>query len=167
MLTVLTQISNVSFPLGVTGILKKWQLIFYGTATNPIRIRTRQFNPVQTPLQAYSSPVQYQYPFAQQPLTPVRDHYDTDFFPPSAFQGYQSPYVGAASNLEASVATLDGSSGSLLTNRLPGDQSLSDGSFDPTKRIQHHDCDPQCDAQGCYGKGPTQCVACKSYRLDK
>ncbi|XP_033231362.1 furin-like protease 2 isoform X2 [Belonocnema kinseyi] len=107
------------------GILKKWQLIFYGTATNPIRIRTRQYNP-----------------------------------------GYQAPYVGAASNLEASVATLDGSSGSLLTNRLPGDLSPLDGSYDPTKRIQLHHCDPQCDAQGCYGEGPTQCVACKTYRLD-
>ncbi|KZC04039.1 Furin-like protease 2 [Dufourea novaeangliae] len=64
------------------GILKKWQLIFYGTATNPIRIRTRQFNP-----------------------------------------GYQGPKI-------------------------------------------LHDCDPQCDPQGCYGKGPTQCIACKNYRLD-
>ncbi|KAI5651344.1 subtilase family domain-containing protein [Phthorimaea operculella] len=27
-------------------------------------------------------------------------------------------------------------------------------------------CDPECDSQGCYGKGPTQCVACKHYRLD-
>lgn len=30
-----------------------------------------------------------------------------------------------------------------------------------------HSCDPECDPQGCYGKGPTQCVACKHYRLDK
>lgn len=28
-------------PLPNTGILKKWQLIFYGTATNPIRLRNR------------------------------------------------------------------------------------------------------------------------------
>ncbi|XP_066589847.1 furin-like protease 2 isoform X2 [Prorops nasuta] len=121
------------------GILKKWQLIFYGTSTNPIRTRTRQFNP-----------------------------------------GYQGPYAAAASNIEASVATLDGSSAPLLTNRLPGDtgaaatfdspsapssSQIAAGSLDPTRRIRH-DCDPQCDEQGCYGKGPTQCVGCKSYRLD-
>ncbi|XP_014467641.1 PREDICTED: furin-like protease 2 isoform X2 [Dinoponera quadriceps] len=120
------------------GILKKWQLIFYGTATNPIRLRNRHFNP-----------------------------------------SYQGPYTGAASNVQASVATLDGSSAPLLTNRLPGDvssaaaydsplaasSSQADGSLDTTRRILH-DCDPQCDSQGCYGKGPTQCVACKNYRLD-
>ncbi|XP_012281896.1 furin-like protease 2 [Orussus abietinus] len=107
------------------GILKKWQLIFYGTATNPIRIRMQQYN-----------------------------------------QGYQGPYSGAASDVQASVATLDGSSAPLLTNQLPGDTAnVLAGSLDPTKRILH-DCDPQCDPQGCYGKGPTQCIACKTYRLD-
>ncbi|XP_043278342.1 furin-like protease 2 isoform X2 [Venturia canescens] len=119
------------------GILKKWQLIFYGTATNPIRIRTRPFNPT-----------------------------------------YQGAYVGSASNLDASVATLDGSAAPILTNRLPGDRaspsaatgddaasSSLQGSLDPSRRISH-DCDPQCDHQGCYGKGPTQCVACKTHRLD-
>ncbi|XP_015590676.1 furin-like protease 2 isoform X3 [Cephus cinctus] len=107
------------------GILKKWQLIFYGTATNPIRIRTQQFSP-----------------------------------------NYQGPFTGAASNVQASVATLDGSSAPLMTNQLPEDAAnVLTGSLDPAKRILH-DCDPQCDLQGCYGKGPTQCVACKAYRLD-
>uniref|UniRef100_A0A0C9QJY7 furin n=1 Tax=Fopius arisanus TaxID=64838 RepID=A0A0C9QJY7_9HYME len=111
------------------GILKKWQLIFYGTATNPIKIRTRQFNP-----------------------------------------NYQGSYAGAASNVQASVASLDGSSAPILTNRLPEDiaDDISrnlQGSLDPSRRIVH-DCDPQCDHQGCYDKGPTECVACKTYRLD-
>ena len=95
-----------------------------------------------------------------------------DFFASSGFQGYQGLYAGAASNIEASMATLDSSAGSLMTNRLPGDTAAEvaqpDGfSLDPTKRIQFHDCDVQCEVQGCYGKGPTQCVACKNYRLDK
>lgn len=159
----------------VTGILKKWQLIFYGTATNPIRIRTRQFNPVQ----AHSSYASAHYPFPvdDDPLA-LGHRGDVDFFPSSTFQGYQGyPYVGAASNVQASVATLDGSSAPILTNRLPGDTSSSydspssssqvgDDSLDTTRKILH-DCDPQCDSQGCYGKGPTQCIACKNYRLDK
>ncbi|KAI4500921.1 hypothetical protein M0802_004132 [Mischocyttarus mexicanus] len=163
-------------------ILKKWQLIFYGTATNPIRIRTRQFNPVQ----ANSPFTSVHYPFAIDDYPLAQDHRTdtTDFFAPSTFQSYQGPYAGAASNVHASVATLDGSSAPLLTNRLPGDTAavaaaaasafdspsvpssqIADGSLDTTRQILHN-CDPQCDSQGCYGKGPTQCVACKNYRLD-
>lgn len=157
--------SNENLLMVVTGILQRWQLIFYGTATNPIRIRSHQFNPVQTASQAYSSSVEYPFFFDQH--RPVDEFRDTDFFARSGFQGYQGPYTGAASNVEASVTTLDGASNPLLTNRLPGDLSPSDDSFDSGKKIRQHDCDPQCDNQGCYGKGPTQCVACKSYRLDK
>lgn len=163
----------------VAGILKKWQLIFYGTSTNPIRLRTRQFNPVHS---AYLSSHSVHYPFTvdDDPLQLSGYPGNSDFFSSSTFQNYQGPYAGAASNLQASVATLDGSSAPILTNHLPGDVSSAaafdspsaassaqvDGSLDTTRRILH-DCDPQCDAQGCYGKGPTQCVACKNYRLDK
>lgn len=175
---------SFSLPCIYTGILKKWQLIFYGTATNPIRIRTRQFNPVQ----AHSPFSSVHYPFSIDDDPLAQDHRgDTDFFAPSTFQSYQGPYAGAASNVHASVATLDGSSAPILTNRLPGDvvaaaaggagssgfdspsvpsSQMADGSLDTTRQILH-DCDPQCDSQGCYGKGPTQCVACKNYRLDK
>ncbi|XP_058802575.1 furin-like protease 2 isoform X2 [Phymastichus coffea] len=104
------------------GILKKWQLIFYGTAANPIRIRNLQYN--------------------------------------SAYQGF---YTGAASSFKSSMATLDSSSGSLMTNKLP---ELDASPLEVTRHVQFHDCDSQCDIQGCYGKGPTQCVTCKSYRLD-
>lgn len=166
------------FTFSHTGILKKWQLIFYGTATNPIRLRNRQYNPVQA---------QTSYGFARFPnpidhsLSSSHDYGDIDFFGSSTFQNYQGPYAAAASNVvQSSVATLDGASGSLLTNRLPGDTSASldadqpasalsqseEQSLDPAKRILH-DCDPQCDPQGCYGKGPTHCIACKTYRLDK
>ncbi|XP_020283129.1 furin-like protease 2 isoform X1 [Pseudomyrmex gracilis] len=156
------------------GILKKWQLIFYGTSTNPIRIRTRQFNPVHVPyLPSYS----VQYPSTVDDRLQLSGYPgNSDFFSSSTFQNYQGQFAAAASNIQASVATLDGSSAPLLTNRLPGDvpssafdspsmASQADGTLDTTRRILH-DCDPQCDAQGCYGKGPTQCVACKNYRLD-
>jgi len=164
----------------VTGILKKWQLIFYGTSTNPIRIRTRQFNPVHQSAYLPSHFVHYPFTVDDDPLQLSGYPGNRDFFSPSTFQSYQGPYSGAASNLQASVATLDGSSAPILSNHLPGDVSSAsafdspsapssvqaDGSLDTTRRILH-DCDPQCDAQGCYGKGPTQCVACKNYRLDK
>lgn len=156
----------------VTGILKKWQLIFYGTASNPIRIRTKQYNPVQAPSEAQFSSIHYPAHYERAQAQPVRasdfDYPNADFFSTSGFQAYQDPYAGAASNVDPSMTTLDGSSGPLMTNRLPGDTAAVqlDGSLDPTRRIQH-DCDPQCDVQGCYGKGPTQCVACKNYRLDK
>jgi len=35
-------------------------------------------------------------------------------------------------------------------------------------RLILHDCDHEClEAAGCYGRGPTVCVACKHYKLDK
>lgn len=48
----------------------------------------------------------------------------------------------------------------LQENLINGDD---DGNI---KVILHANCDPECDSQGCYGKGPTQCVSCKHYRLD-
>ncbi|XP_074107008.1 furin-like protease 2 isoform X1 [Cotesia typhae] len=151
------------------GILKKWQLIFYGTATNPIRLRTRQFNPVHH--QSYYSsynPSELSFPHDRS-LGGSDQHNEFDFRQ-SVFQNYPSAYAGAASNIQSSVASLDGSPASILTNRLPGDVSDDisrslQGSLDPSKRVLH-DCDPQCDHQGCYGTGPTECIACKTYRLD-
>lgn len=170
------------------GILKKWQLIFYGTSTNPIKLRSDQHNnPVYAHSPHASSSADYPYS-VDAPLLP-RGHLGYNhFFPSSGFQSYQGPYLGAASNVQASVATLDGSSVHILTNRLPGGISPASavdssvvatlpipsssssqgdvGSLDPTKRILRN-CDPQCDSQGCYEEGPTQCIACKNFRLDK
>ncbi|XP_039291370.1 furin-like protease 2 [Nilaparvata lugens] len=109
------------------GILQKWQLIFYGTATNPIRLR---------------SPSQR----SQQQKT------TTFSFPSAAFRNLPNiftdsePPPGAAIGESMSSAT--------------GSQQDND--------VTHvlHNCDPECDPQGCYGKGATQCVACKHYRLD-
>ncbi|KAK0087632.1 hypothetical protein PV325_000511 [Microctonus aethiopoides] len=158
------------------GILNKWQLIFYGTATNPISIRSRQFNPVQqqthfspyNPSSALSSSLPHVHSLA------AERHVSNifDFFQPYAFQNYQGPYTGAASNVQSSVASLDGSPAPILTNRLPGNSDSIDdinrslqGSLDPSRTVLHN-CDPQCDHQGCYGPGPTECIACKAYRLD-
>lgn len=155
------------------GILKKWQLIFYGTATNPIRIRTRQYNPVQhqSHYPLYNPSVQ-SYPLDRPLASALGNQFSGyDFFRPSTFQNYQGPYTGSASNVQSSVASLDGSSAPILTNRLPGDATdditrALQGSLDPSRTVLH-DCDPQCDHQGCYGTGPTECIACKTYRLDK
>ncbi|XP_046429629.1 furin-like protease 2 isoform X1 [Neodiprion fabricii] len=133
------------------GILKKWQLIFYGTATNPIRIRTQQFNPVQANPSILS-------PFSQTHLP--QGFYNSDFFGVSAFQTYQGAFTGSASNVQESVASLDGSAASILTNQLPNDVASN------SDRFVNQRCDPQCDSQGCYGDGPTHCIACKNYRLD-
>lgn len=59
---------------------------------------------------------------------------------------------------QSSVATLGG-------GKLPGEGDGEPAGMEGRKVL--HTCDPQCDAKGCYGKGPTQCVACKHFRLDK
>lgn len=138
------------------GILKKWQLIFYGTATNPIRIRNRPYNLVKMLANFRIIPEIFNIYLCDERLEKSSLTLE--------FQGYQGLYAGAASSLESSMATFDGNSGSLMTNRLPEPDTSP---LDITRRIQFHDCDSQCNIQGCYGKGPTQCVSCKNYRLDK
>lgn len=44
------------------------------------------------------------------------------------------------------------------------EEKLSNG--DDSRKILHTNCDPECDSQGCYGQGATQCIACRHYRLD-
>lgn len=129
------------------GVLKKWQLIFYGTVIDPVRLRSKRPSPFAP---------SYAFPTAA-------DGYDTisdSFYNTDAFANYQNfPNLFAAgSNPEKAVARLDG-------HNVPsphGENVLADSN---DKRVMH-DCDPECDSQGCYGKGPSQCVACKHYRLD-
>ncbi|XP_063242489.1 furin-like protease 2 [Bacillus rossius redtenbacheri] len=40
------------------------------------------------------------------------------------------------------------------------------GQLDAGRAVLLRGCDAECDAQGCYGAGPTQCVACRNYVLD-
>ncbi|CAG9791010.1 unnamed protein product [Diatraea saccharalis] len=129
------------------GILKKWQLIFYGTAIDPVRLRSKR------PSGAAPS---FAYPTAV-------DGYDTvgdSFYNTDAFANYQNfpTLFAAGSDPEKAVARLDG-------HNVPsphGENVLADSNDKPVM----HECDPECDAQGCYGKGPSQCIACKHYRLD-
>lgn len=130
------------------GSLSKWQLIFYGTQTSPYRIEDEssqqpRYNPYAN-VNSFGVPSYVQ----SQPL------YNTN-------QDVYSSYVfnGAASNPEQSVTTFDG-------HNIPITQRGNVMSDANTKVVQR-DCDPECDQQGCYGRGPTQCVACKHYRLDK
>ncbi|KAJ2949490.1 hypothetical protein O0L34_g15413 [Tuta absoluta] len=127
------------------GILKKWQLIFYGTNVEPVRYRTKK----------PSAPA-FSFPTAADGYETVGDSfYSTDAF--ANYQNYPTLFA-AGSNPEKAVANLDG-------HNVPsphGENVLADSN---DKRVMH-ECDPECDSQGCYGKGPTQCIACKHYRLD-
>ncbi|KOB78841.1 Endoprotease FURIN, partial [Operophtera brumata] len=129
------------------GILKKWQLIFYGTAVDPVRLRSKR------PLTGGPA---YAYPTAADGYETIGDSfYNTD-----AFANYQNlpSLFAAGSDPEKAIARLDG-------HNVPsphGESVLADSN---DKRVTH-DCDPECDSQGCYGKGPTQCISCQHYRLD-
>lgn len=127
------------------GILSKWQLIFYGTQTNPIRMRGEQ--------NRYSHPSPTESEFTP-PIQPINYNYNPDLY-----TYYPGVYSAAASNPEQAITTLDG-------HNIPIPQR-ENVMADSNNKIVLHDCDPECDQQGCYGRGPTQCVACKRYRLDK
>lgn len=127
------------------GILSKWQLIFYGTQTNPIRMRSEQSR--------YSHPSPTESEFTP-PIQPINYNYNPDLY-----SYYPGVYSQAASNPEQAITTLDG-------HNIPIPQR-ENVMADSNNKIVLHDCDPECDQQGCYGRGPTQCVACKRYRLDK
>lgn len=146
------------------GILKKWQLIFYGTATNPIRLRPSgsatalSGSPQQTASQNH-----FIFPNSQSPsISPTLDSstfYSGSSYNPS-FQNFPNIYSVSGSDPEASVASLN--------DAASKDRSLQEnlmGADDSSKKVLHS-CDPECDSQGCYGKGPTQCIACKHYKLD-
>jgi proprotein convertase subtilisin/kexin type 5 len=135
------------------GVLSKWQLIFYGTSVNPIRLKTDGENTSARAVAATSSDI-YQ-----------RDwewNGDTNLFGNNfnGFSNYQNSFAGAGSNVNKKYATLDG-------RTIPTSQRENVMADSNNKLVILHDCDPECDQQGCYGRGPTQCVACKHYRLDK
>ncbi|XP_034833385.1 furin-like protease 2 isoform X2 [Maniola hyperantus] len=129
------------------GILKKWQLIFYGTATDPIRLRSKRPSPLAPP---------FGFPTAADGYDSVGDSfYNTDTF--TNYQNFPTLFA-AGSDPEKAIARLDG-------HNIPsphGENVLADSN---DKRVIH-ECDPECDSQGCYGSGPTQCISCKHYRLD-
>lgn len=143
------------------GILTKWQLIFYGTQSNPIRLKydsTRyssfsgnpngqNFAPPATQTDVNQAPAAGNAYYGQEPFNGFLN-----------YNNYQNYYVGASSNVDNVIAE-----GSNVPN-LQRDNVIAEQN---NRLVISHDCDPECDNQGCYGHGPTQCVACKHYRLDK
>lgn len=135
------------------GILKKWQLIFYGTAVNPIRLRSASVPGAvwKSPLNTFTFPSQSDYSTPDSTVT-AGDFYTNSF--KNNFENYPNVYAFAGSNPEEAVSTLDGK------------KSNRENEIDDSK-ASLDDCHEECDAQGCYGKGPNKCVACKNNRLDK
>lgn len=136
------------------GILKKWQLIFYGTNVNPIRLRSSG-----TGSSSWKSPIinTFTFPTQAQPITldAVTDNlYNIDDF--RRFKDFGNVYTFAGSDTHESIASLDVKKTILRdNNRIDTDDETKDN------------CDEQCDEQGCFGKGPNKCIACKNKRMDK
>ncbi|XP_052566318.1 furin-like protease 2 isoform X1 [Culex pipiens pallens] len=139
------------------GILSKWQLIFYGTDQNPIRLKSDG----QRSSGAYSNLNPFVFPTEtdiNQPSLNGGNYYQSqDLY--SNSMNYPYLFAGAGSSIDKSVTTLNG-------HNIPTAQRENVMADSNNKLVVLHDCDPECDQQGCYGKGPTQCVACKHYRLD-
>lgn len=138
------------------GIIKKWQLIFYGTNVNPIRPKQQQQqqqnNQWKSPLNTFTFPTQAE-PIVQDVVT------DNNFFNAEVFKGfnnYPNIYSFAGSDPEQAISSLDGKKVRDDVNAIVNDEEeTKDG------------CDEQCDEQGCFGRGPDRCIACKNKRMDK
>lgn len=137
------------------GILKKWQLIFYGTSVNPVRLRPpngARSTPWKSPLNTYT------FPTLSQPVTQVTDNFfeaDNIF---RNFQNFPNIYAFSGSDTDEAVSSLDGKNTKVrdnVNNDINNDRDLKDG------------CDVECDDQGCFGKGPSKCIACRNKRMDK
>nr|XP_036218232.1 furin-like protease 2 [Bactrocera oleae] len=137
------------------GILSKWQLIFYGTAVQPMRLKS---DLMQQQMRISAGVNPYTYPTESDLGQPPNEggYYNADQF--AGYLNFQNLFTGAGSNPEQAVATVDG-------HNIPTPQRQN-VMADSNNKLVLHDCDPECDSQGCYGRGPTQCVACKHYRLD-
>jgi proprotein convertase subtilisin/kexin type 5 len=160
---ITTITSSLLFP---PGILKKWQLIFYGTATNPIRLRPSSSSSGLSGLpQQSASQNPFVFSNSQSPsASPTLDsnsYYSGSSFNPG-FQNFPNIYSVSGSDPEASLAPLNDAAG-----KDPALQENLMGAGDDSSKKVLHNCDPECDPQGCYGKGPTQCISCKHYKLDK
>ncbi|CAO1381843.1 unnamed protein product [Diamesa hyperborea] len=134
------------------GVLAKWQLIFYGTQTNPIRIKTDGQSSSSRNPNPYASPTE-----TDLTQSSVGNNFFGETY--NGFANYQNLFASAGSSVDRTYATLDG-------HNIPTSQRENVMADSNNKQVVLHDCDPECDQQGCYGRGPTQCVACKHYRLD-
>ncbi|XP_050300640.1 furin-like protease 2 [Anthonomus grandis grandis] len=132
------------------GILKKWQLVFYGTNVNPVRLRSPngiRSSPWKAPVSSFVFPTQ------PQPVTPVTDNF---FDPSDVFNNFPHVYSFSGSELSPEVSSLNEKNVKVSreNRNMEFDEETKDG------------CDDQCDDQGCFGKGPTKCIACRFKRMD-
>lgn len=136
------------------GVLARWQLIFYGTQINPIRLKTDGQSSTTRGVNPFISPTETD--LAQSSIG--SSIYDNNY---SGFVNYQNIFASAGSNIDKIYTSFEGQ------HNIPTSQRQNSLADSNNKLVILHDCDPECDQQGCYGRGPTQCVACKHYRLDK
>lgn len=133
------------------GLLKKWQLIFYGTSVNPIRLRPSN-GPRST---LWKTPLNNFFP-TQSSIAQVTDKFfNEDIF--RNFNDFQNVYAFSGSDPQESISSLNGKKTMIRDN---------DNNLDNDKETKEN-CDEQCDAQGCFGEGPSNCIACKNKRMDK
>ncbi|XP_065170470.1 furin-like protease 2 isoform X2 [Atheta coriaria] len=136
------------------GVLKKWQLIFYGTENNPIQLRSSN-----APSVSWRSP-QNTFTFPTEADSVTADPSVTDnFFSPDIFKGfnnYHNLYTFAGSDPQQAISSLDGKK-----------TIIRDDNRIDTEEETKENCDEQCDDQGCFGKGPNKCIACRNKRMDK
>nr|CAD7424203.1 unnamed protein product [Timema monikensis] len=151
------------------GILKKWQLIFYGTATSPIRLRSHggvSFPSASVQQSVAQAPFMFPQTSAPNPTPAESGGFyggSGDIFSNGGYQNFPNIYSAAGSDMQVSLAPLDSNNKSVSYQENLMSAEESNG--DDMKKVSHN-CDPECDSQGCYGQSPTQCVACKHYKLD-
>nr|CAD7204227.1 unnamed protein product [Timema douglasi] len=152
------------------GVLKKWQLIFYGTATSPIRLRSHggvSFPSASVQQSVAQAPFMFPQTSAPNPTPAESGGFyggSGDIFSNGGYQNFPNVYTAAGSDVQVSLAPLDSNNKSLSYQENLMSAEESNG--DDMKTVSHN-CDPECDSQGCYGQSPSQCVACKHYKLDK
>lgn len=142
------------------GVLSKWQLIFYGTQTNPIRLKSdventsaRAVSPSTGDIFAQSNWNEWNGGAGAGESNLFANNYN-------GFVNYQNTFTGAGSSVNKKYATLDG-------RTIPTSQRGNVIADSNNRLVILHDCDPECDQNGCYSKGAEMCVACKHFRLDK
>lgn len=100
----------------VAGFLKKWQLIFYGTATNPIRLRNNNGASSFAPVQPPTSSGTFIFPNNHRPsangvpfYTSSTEGAGSGVFGSNGFSGFSNIFNVAGSNPQVAIAPLDGS----------------------------------------------------------
>nr|CAD7425939.1 unnamed protein product [Timema monikensis] len=130
-------------PLSTSGLLKKWQLIFYGTSTNPIRLKSSANESSETTT-------------LHQPISPAVRPSSGDQTDLKSFNS--DVYSSGGDQRSSSVSS------SLSDEEKSYQENMVGTDSDGGKVL--YSCDQECDHQGCYGQGPAQCVSCRRYKLD-